>query len=186
MRKILQRIFEHTIAYQIAHYGFPFLGALLMTYWAKVNDIWPIPWPVAITIGLVCLTCLIVLVDKLLSSYKKSYTETKVRFVQSKGHKSYYESPELSNIYNWQQLVLGIGEYDKDNKPIKGHYYSVFFFIFDKPINYGYPQINAFGHDFPMHNYYAKTNRGIVLAMDDEIKAPIFEVYFPPIEKTSS
>jgi len=179
MRKFIREIFEHAIAIQIVHYGVPFLGAMLLTYWTKVNGLWPVPWPLAILAGLVCLTCLVVLSDKILKHKIGDYTETRIKFTQSQGNKYYYESPEIQNIYTWKQIFYRMQ--DPENKVL--FHSDTFFFIFDKPITYGWPKINSFGHNFPLYNFYLTTNRGALLSVNSEITAPIFEIYFPPLKK---
>ena len=109
------------------------------------------------------------------------YKETRIKLSQSQGNKLYFESLENKNIYRWQQVyarqVTELGAQEKV------FHNDTFFFIFDKPIKYGFPKINSFGHEFPIYNFYATTDRGAVLQVNGEIKAPVFEIYFPPVEE---
>lgn len=119
-----------------------------------------------------------------------AYVETFIKFERSKSTPTNFECSggQLANIYRWQQVYDRREETylgpEADKVVTRVTHNDYFFFIFEKETDYNWPIINSFGHEFPAQNFYATTKRGAILQVTGGVKVPMFEVRFPPVEKS--
>jgi len=117
------------------------------------------------------------------------YVETYMMFEQSKTNPIYYDNPpgKCANIYMWKHVFDRMEEKMIDDKGVEKvvriHHNDYFFFVFENEIDYGWPQINSFGHVFSNFNFYGLTKRGAILQIVGRVDVPAFEVRFPPLTK---
>lgn len=112
---------------------------------------------------------------------KTKYIETSLK-VRRESLNQDFEHDSQKNIFSWKQHKVQIS-----HKDTAGNSHTIittsFFIVFDKPIKYGWPQLDTFEHDFPSYQWFGENERTIILCVEGEIKAPIFELIFPPPHK---
>jgi hypothetical protein len=107
--------------------------------------------------------------------------ETMIKLAINQSNKAQFDEVEKKNIYKFGQLAftgaIKVVKTGEINPYTKEH---VFFIIFETNIDCGEAKVNSFGHEFPWFNFYAFGDRGGILHIHGEIKAPIFEIHFLP------
>jgi hypothetical protein len=156
-----------------------------MAFWIKAKQKnWSLP--VIILAGLLCLACLISIIDRFMPIYQFQYTETRVKFVQSQIIKYNYDTLEDKNIDN-AKIITSTVEKVVDNNLATNKkdilfQHNTLVIIFKQPIYYSSPKLNSFGYPFPSYDFVLMSKRAFIMEINGEIKAPMFELYFPALK----
>jgi hypothetical protein len=107
--------------------------------------------------------------------------ETRLRIkLDPSGTKNYLEESQ-SNIFSWRQTVVLIEGKKKDGSSNSILHNDTFSIIFERDIDYERPIIESFGHQVGSYNFWPMGKKGCVFQFFDGPKAPLMEIWFPPL-----